>query len=141
MLIPLIITVSLFLVGFGIKKIFRNLCVLCFAITGTWITLIGADVLSLTVTNKVVFGIYMGGSAVGLMYYLATKLPPALSIFKLPLLTSLFFAIYTFLIGFDRDPLLLLVVLWLLFLMVFFYRANSKIQNIAKGLLDCCKNW
>lgn len=142
MLYPILITITLFFVGLGLRAIFKDLCALCFAFASTWIILIIANLFLKITANPLILGIYMGGNAVGLMYYLSSKLPKKFFVFKLPFLVSLVFLIYSFLyFNLEQTVLLSIILLWIIFLLLFNFRNFSNFKNFINKLIECCKDW
>lgn len=87
MIILLSILVILFPVGILLKGVFPHLCAICFATSAAWILgllymLIGLDFVG--EIDLIPLGIFMGGSVVGSMYYLSSKLQKENQLFKLP---------------------------------------------------------
>lgn len=142
MFYPIVLTTILFFAALGLKAIFKNLCALCFAFAGTWAILILADFFFKIPIDPVILGIYMGGSNVGLMYYLYSKLPEELSILKLPFLVTFFFLVYSFLsFTLDKASVLAVVSSWSVFLFIFLSKNFPKFKNFARKVIECCKNW
>ena len=141
MLYSILITITLFFVGLGLRVFLKNLCALCFAIAGTWIILIGENLFFGIITDTLVLGIYMGASATGFLYFLSTKLKEKYYIFKLPFLLTLFSMIYFFIFGLDKNIVFTLFLLWLLFLSVFIFRNYPKLKHLASKIIECCRNW
>ncbi|MEK7461745.1 MAG: hypothetical protein AAB586_01610 [Patescibacteria group bacterium] len=135
MFIATILIIIFFVLSLGLKKIFTKICAICFAVSGTWLVglAIGLDL--------VILALLMGGTAVGLMYYLASALPEKFEFFKLPFLLSVFIVFYSILSR-TLDILIILevVVTWLLFGLIFLSR-NGRTKNWFKIVVECCKNW
>lgn len=126
-----------------IKKVInKKLCAICFAVSSTWIVFLilffldkYGDMLSLA--------ILMGGSAVGFFYYISSIIEKKYYVFKFPFLVTLFWVIYFVLspkkvLDFE---FIILLLLWLLFGLVFLFSTGKKINNIARYVIECCKNW
>ncbi len=119
-----------------------RLCALCASVGLTWVTLWviafvrgGAD--------PIIVAMLMGGSAVGILYYLSAKLPEAYGIFTFPFLITLFWLIHTTITGPYgwRGEGVLLVGVWTLAVVIFFARTNGRFRGIARNLISCCRNW
>lgn len=143
-LTPILISLpALFILFIALRSIFNiKICALCAAVSTTWILL-----LALLYTGKeidpILIGILMGGSAVGLMYYLEDKLPERYHIFKFPFLITLILLIYL-LLAQDTDNSRLyigLASLWAVFIALYFLRHRKNFKGTAKRLIECCKNW
>lgn len=126
-----------------IKKVTnKKLCAICFAVSSTWLVFLilfflgkYGDTLSLA--------ILMGGSAVGLFYYLSSIALEKYYVFKFPFLVTLFWFIYFVLSSKNvlGSEFIILLFLWLFFGLIFLISPNKKIKNIAKSIVECCKNW
>lgn len=126
---------GLFLLSLGLKKFFPRLCAICFAVSVTW-----AAGLVLR-SDPTILAILMGGSAVGLMYYLAGVLPRRFMVFKLPYLVTAFVLIFFVLRAeFDPPSLLALLGVWILFGLMFLFR-DGRTRAWFKKVVECCKNW
>ena len=124
-----------FIISLGLRLWFPRMCAICSAVTLTWLygLFVGWDV--------VVLAILMGGSAVGLLYYLGTKFPSGFGFFKLPyLLTALVIIESVLLRSLETDSFLALVGVWGVFLIIYIFR-NSGGKNWFKKVVECCKNW
>ena len=120
--------ILLFIKSFTKKKF----CVICVSVSLTWITLLILYFLNIF-TDKLIIGILMGGTSVGLFYMLYEKI----GIFKLPFLLTLISMIYFILGGFVISTLYLIAGLWLLFILIYLFKFNK----LAKKLIECCKKW
>ena len=120
--------ILLFIKSFTKKKF----CVICVSVGLTWITLLILYFLNIF-TDKLIIGILMGGTSVGLFYMLYEKI----GIFKLPFLLTLISMIYFILGGFVISTLYLIAGLWLLFILIYLFKFNK----LAKKLIECCKKW
>lgn len=139
----IIVLTTLFILFIALRSIFKmHICALCAAVSTTWILL-----LALLYTGKeidpILIGILMGGSAVGLMYYLEDKLPERYHIFKFPFLITLILLIYLLLAqdaGGSRFYIDL-TSLWAVFIVLYFLRHRQIFEGAIKQLIECCKNW
>ncbi|MDZ4231288.1 MAG: hypothetical protein U1C52_00645 [Patescibacteria group bacterium] len=139
----LLLIVALFAFYLILRSILKvKFCVLCAAVATTWIGLLAASFYGVAV-DSLSIGILMGGSAVGVMYLLEAKLPEGWSILKLPFLLTLFALIYVLLAKIPIDIKLsaTLLALWAIFLTVFIFQSNGKLEDIGRKLIECCKNW
>jgi len=135
--------VGFFLLGILARKITgKNICALCGAVSLTWVTMLvmywlGKDV------DLLILGVLMGGSAVGFMYYLGTKVPEKCEILKFPFLLTLFWIFYRVLRGFEdvATESIILTGLWIIFGSIFLLYTNNQLRAIGKKLIECCKNW
>lgn len=145
MIILLSILVILFPVGILLKKIFPRLCAICFATSVAWILgllymLIGLDFVG--EIDLIPLGIFMGGSVVGSMYYLSSKLQKEKQLFKLPYIVTLF-TFVNIIITRDYGSLIIIgnLILWLMFLTMYWMRNNKSLKQTIARVIECCKNW
>ncbi|MBU2612582.1 MAG: hypothetical protein KKB62_02565 [Nanoarchaeota archaeon] len=134
----------LFFILLGIKELFNKkqkekFCVVCASVTITWIALLVLSFLNLF-NDKILIGILMGHTSLGLFYIFESKVREELKIFRLPILLSFISAIYFILEGFDQISSFILAGLWILFGLVYLFR-NSKSKSFVNKLIACCRNW
>ena len=124
------------------KKIKDNSCVICTAVSLTWIILLGLYYLNLF-ENKTFIALLMGNTVLGIFYLAEKKVKNEWKIFRLPFYFTLLTVAISVLqitksIG---DLLLIVVILWIVFFSLHYYRGNQKLRGIVKKLIECCKNW
>lgn len=122
----------------------RPACALCAAVSLSWITLGVLHWSGVRAADPVLLALLMGGSAVGLMYYLAARLPDRYALFRLPFLMSVLWAVYGALRGTAAlrwADAALLLALWAAFGAVHAWRDHPRIRAIGARLLACCKDW
>lgn len=130
-----ILILTLFVLALSLKKIFTKICAICFAVSGTWLAGLAVEF------DPIILALLMGGTAVGLMYYIAGALPEIFEFFKLPFLLSVFVVFYSILsMSVDISVVLVMVGTWLLFVALFLLR-NGRTKNWFKTVVECCKNW
>jgi hypothetical protein len=143
MLWVLISITGLFFISLGLKKLFPSLCAICFSVFAAWLlglllyfldqTFIGIDPL--------ILALLMGGSAVGILYYLESVLPEKFFVFKLPYLLSAFAFFYFVLkLKINLSVAVFIIVLWAIFGLVFLFR-NKTAGKLFKRIIECCRNW
>ena len=111
-----------FLVLLVLRTWLPSLCAICLATGLTWLYGLFAG------WNPVIIAMLMGGSAVGLMYYLK------LERFKLPFLLTAFSVVYFVLLRtVELRIVIFLALLWLAF--------SVLRGNWLKKVVECCKNW
>lgn len=139
----IILILILFPVGILLKKIFPNLCALCFAISGAWIVgLVALSVGGLGTPDALSVGILMGGSAVGSMYYLSSRLPRKYQLFKLPYIVTALACIYVVLTQQSIAVLATVTgVMWAVFIFLYVLRNNTRFKKGINSIIACCKNW
>jgi len=124
---------ALFFILLLIKSfIKKKFCVVCVSVSLTWITLLILYFLDIF-TDKLIIGILMGGTSVGLFYMLHEKL----GIFKLPFLLTLISIIYFILESFVVNGLYLIAGLWVLFFIFNLFQNKP----FFKKIVECCKKW
>ena len=138
-----LLIIGLFAIALVVRQITSfKICALCFAVSASW--LVGlADYFSKRIIfdNPIVLAILMGGSAVGLMYYLSRVSPNKFSFFKFPyFITALLLIDFVFRREATAPAVLLIVGIWLVFFLIFIFR-NKNTKNWFQKILECCKNW
>jgi len=144
MTLPSILLIGFFLLGLLAREIVnKKICALCVSVSLTWLILL-CDYWFYEEGDPIFLGILLGGSAVGGMYYLFSKVSEKYQIFKFPTLLT-FFATAYWLIG--KQPadmnlaILLLVGLWIVFGGIFVLYAHPRWRAIGQKIIECCKNW
>ena len=134
---------GLFILFIALRSIFKmQICALCAAVSTTWILLLALLYMGKGI-DPLVIGILMGGSAVGLMYYLENKLPEKYHLLKFPFLITLILLIYL-LLAQDTDKSIFytyLAAMWVVFIALYFLRHRKGFRDTVKKLIECCKNW
>lgn len=145
MTLALLLILSFFALGMLVSSLTRyEVCALCIGISFTWLTLLGLHWSGTRLIDPIVLALLMGGSAVGLMYYLAARAPARYSLFKLPFLVSVLLAVYGVLRGIGAmqwTPIMLVVGLWIAFGVLHVWRENPRLRRVGERLIACCKNW
>jgi len=136
--------VLLFFVLLAAKARLRfKFCVLCASVFVTWLGLLAAYFAGWW-GNVVLLAIFMGGSAVGIMYVLEKKLPQEFDIFRLPFYLSAVAIVLFVLTGgvLELKIVALLAALWIT-LTVFYVLKNKStvVKKIAERLIACCRDW
>ncbi len=132
-----IFLVMLILKEFLSKKIKKDFCVICLAVSLTWITLF-LLYLNDYFQNKTILAILMGQTVLGLFYLFNKKL----KVFKLPFLLTGITLIYFILEkNLEIRSLLFLGSLWILLGGIYLFKSNKKINSVINKLIECCKNW
>ena len=138
---------GLFFVHMGFKEFLKgklkdNFCVVCAAISSTWIILLLLYWNGLF-ANKTLLALLIGESVVGIFYMVNSKVKEELKVFRFPFLMTLIVVGYTLIENsYDFVPVILIVIiLWIIFATVYFLKMNHNISLIAKKLVECCKEW
>lgn len=128
---------ALFIIGraFGL-----TVCAACVAFVGTWLALLALHSAGWRV-DPVLVAALMGGSVVGISYFLQEKLPEDYQLFTFPFLASGFSVVYMLFGEYDTHALPLLGSLWGVFGFLFVLRTNAPVAGVARKLIECCRNW
>jgi len=143
MSLVILLLIGYFALALIVQKIAsKTFCAMCVSVTLSWATLVILYFKNLY-TDPLIIGILMGGSVVGLVYYLFRE-KKKFEMFKFPFLISLFWLIYI-IIGYPSNSLakdvLILVGIWVIFVVVYIFYSNGKIRNLGRRIIECCKNW
>ena len=134
--------IGLFFILLILKNLFnwKKFCTLCISVSLIWIVLF---ILYLTdiFADKIIIAILMGHTSLGLFYLWEKNTKEKFKIFRLPLLLSFIFIIYSVLENFEFNSLLLIIGVWIIFSLIYLFRNNKKFSKVAKKLIECCKNW
>jgi len=119
-----------------------KVCAACAAVFTTWVGLLALLVLEKEV-DPLMIGIFMGGSVVGVTYFLQEKLPEDYQLFTYPFLITFFSLAYILLADVPAEwgAYILLASIWTLFVALFSVRKNTQLRGLAKRIIECCKNW
>lgn len=118
-----------------------NYCAICVAVTLTWILLLVASWFHIF-ESRAIIAILMGQTIVGVYYLFEKKVSAELLIFRLPVLATATYALYSLLtLTFYIDASLVLVILWIITGTLYTYRANPIIKDKVKALIECCGSW
>ncbi len=134
--------IALFFILLILKNIFKwkNFCVLCVSISLTWIILLILYFLKIF-QDKIIISILMGHTSLGLFYFWEKKVGEKFKIFRLPLLLSFIFIIYTIIANFEFNSLLFILGAWAVFFLIYLFRSNKGFNKFTKKLIECCKKW
>ena len=122
--------------AFNLKKI----CVICLSITLVWATLLILYFLNIF-SDKTIIALLMGQTSLGLFYIWERKVKEKFTIFRLPLLLTLIFILYTVLENFTLSSLSFLFILWAVFVLIYSFRNNQNFKETTNKLIECCKKW
>ncbi|MCR4327730.1 MAG: hypothetical protein NUV46_04070 [Nanoarchaeota archaeon] len=134
----------LFFVLLGIKEFFsekfkKKFCVICASVTLTWIILLALNLYGLF-DDKILLGILMGHTSLGLFYIFESNASEKVKVFRLPLLLTFISIIYFILSGFEKISFFILIGLWFIFSVIFIF-SNKKSKSFVNKLIECCRNW
>lgn len=129
---------GLFFILLVIKSIFKinKFCAICLSVSLSWVALLTLYFLDIF-TDRIIIAILMGHTSLGIYYLWEKKVKEKIKIFRLPLLLTFIFIIYSVLNGFIINALYIILALWLLFSLVYLFKFNK----LAKKLIECCKKW
>jgi len=141
-LLIILIILALFVPLLLLKQKFKwRFCVLCAAISITWIGLLLLYWTGLF-NNSLFIGVLMGESAAGLFFLAKKKAPECLQIFALPFILTLTILILRALnAGRTLYAFLAVSILWIALGFAYAYRQNYKIKKLFDSLISCCKDW
>ncbi|MEK6841811.1 MAG: hypothetical protein AABX91_01530 [Nanoarchaeota archaeon] len=129
---------ALFFMLLALKNLFniKKVCIICASVSLTWIVLLTFYLLKIF-TDKTIIAILMGQTSLALFYIWEKKVKNKVRLFRLPLLLSMIFVIYSILESFNLNSLIFLTALWLFFLIVYLLKNNK----LAKKIVECCRKW
>lgn len=136
---------GLFVLLLILKAVFKlNFCVLCGAVSLTWISLLVLFWAGLF-NEPVLIALLMGASVTGVYYLVEKKVPKELHVFRFPFFLTLVFSAYL-LLRFEVNVSVLAVTGFVFFVslicgFLYFFRNNPKFKSVISKLIDCCKNW
>lgn len=145
-------TISLlFVVLLAVKEIARTrikkeFCVICAAVSLTWIGLLAANLLGIF-EDKTLIALLMGQSVVGIFYLVESKAAKNLKLFRLPFLLTLTTIAYIALqvpqgsMSAILSVIFLLAALWTAFIFLYLYKNNKNVHSVVKRIVKCCRNW
>ncbi len=143
LLIALMSITGLFILLLLIKSIVKKeFCVICGAVTLTWIGLLTAKYLELF-TDTIVIALLLGHTSLGVFYLLEKRVSKQWLIFRLPLLLTLLSLTYLLLTE-TKDILTILAFLFLLWLalgLLLMIQTNQSLQKIVNKIIACCRSW
>lgn len=134
--------VAIFFILLVLRIIFnlKKGCVICLSVTLTWVALLTFYFLNIF-ADKIIIAILMGHTSLGLFYLWEKKVKKKFKVFRLPLLISFIFIIYTILENFRFSSLIFIIALWILFFIIYLFRNEKSIQLFFKKIIECCKKW
>lgn len=129
------------------KSLQHSFCVICGAVSLTWISLLILLKIGLF-TNKMLIALLMGQTIVGLYYAIEKKTKKDMYIFRLPFLLTATVIAYTLIeypenIVFKsmRIPYILLGIIWLIFVILYKLNKTAYFKKLINAIIKCCKNW
>ena len=120
----------------------KKFCVICGAVVLTWTALLGLLWFELF-DDKIIIGILIGESILGIFYVVESYVKEELKIFRLPFLLTMVTLAY-FILAFPKDFLqgvLFLISLWTFFILIYAFKAIPNVNKFIKKLVECCRRW
>ncbi len=120
----------------------RKFCALCAAVMLSWLILLllyWRDVFA----GQLLIALLMGGSIVGIYYVLEKKVTERLTLFRLPFLLTLIITGFSLLKGLSGiiTGISFVIMVWIVFISIYIFRQNPRLQKITKKIMECCKKW
>ena len=134
--------VAIFFILLVLRIIFnlKKGCVICLSVILTWVALLTFYFLNIF-ADKIIIAILMGHTSLGLFYLWEKKVKKKFKVFRLPLLISFIFIIYTILENFRFNTAIFITALWALFFIVYLFRTKNSVKLSFKKIIECCKKW
>lgn len=124
------------------KRIKDKTCSVCLAFALTWIGLWIARFYFGIFIDSSLLGILMGMTILGIFYALERKIKKELTLFRLPfLLTLVFIAYYSLSFTKLKTEFIFIGILWIIFLVIYFFKENKKLNGFFNKIVECCKKW
>lgn len=142
MLAALILLSALFGLLLAVKSLAKlEFCVICGAVSGTWVTLL--VLLSLGYyANRLVIALLIGQSIVGAYYRLKTQISDRLAVFSLPfLLTATVIGYALLAVPRLREVVIVLAALWTATGLLYVYREHEYARSVFDEAVACCRDW
>ncbi len=120
----------------------KEFCVLCVAVSLTWMGLLFSFWLEL-IEDQVIIALLMGQTTVGIFYLIEKKVKEKLLLFRLPFLLTMILLTYFLLLPAKSSlaPFMVVVVTWIITLGMYLHQTNSKINKAIKKIVECCQRW
>ncbi len=132
----------LILKSFLPRSLQKSFCVICGAVSLTWILLLILFKNGLF-ANNLIIALLIGQSTVGIYYYVERKLPEKFHLFRLPFLLTLIVTGYS-LITISSTlifEILSLFSLWIVFIILYVSRNTSSLKKLVEKIIKCCRKW
>ncbi len=138
-----LLVIVLFAVLLTVKKfIKKNFCVICLAVSLSWMSLLVLYYLGLY-GSVFIIALLMGHTSLGVYYIAEKKAEREFLVFRLPFLLTLMLIMVTLLEPalVEASLVLALGVVWLVFVMLYAWRNVKWVRNMATRVIECCGNW
>lgn len=140
--ITLALIVGFFFIFLHFKKYIPRLsCVLCAAVSATWIIL-SVVAIAFQYPVRPIIALLMSQSAIGILYAVKKRVPRDMLVFRLAYLCSAVI-LAAAVAGIDVLSLswVFLAVVWIASVGVYACRTNPRMAGIAERIITCCKDW
>lgn len=119
----------------------EKICAICLAVSLSWISLLVLYYLK-KFDNPLILSLLMGMTLLGVFYTLEKSVQKNLTFFRLPfLLTLIVLGYFVLTLESIIRELLMLVVLWIIFGIVYYYRRNRGFKRFVNKVVECCRKW
>ena len=123
------------------KEINVKICAICISISLVWISLLILYYFG-KFENNTIIALLMGMTILGIVYTVERNVKKELTLFRLPFLLSLFtLGYFALMYSLNLNTIIFLSCMWLLFIIVYFYRNNSSMKKMIDSIVECCKKW
>lgn len=119
----------------------KRFCVICAAVSLTWMTFLVLSWLKL-VENTIALALLMGQSITGIYYMAESKVSKEVTVFRLPFLLTLTVLAYSLITAqVDISAMLLGGGVWIATLLIYGYRTHPTTKKLVQKLIACCRRW
>ena len=135
--------ILLFFIFLGVKELIKKeFCVLCASIFVTWVSFLALYLIGIF-KDPIIIALLIGQSIVGIFYVIESKVKEELKLFRLPfIITLIIFGYSLFEIPKDFvNAISSLLLIWVVFGLTYFYRANKSTKIFVNKIIECCKRW
>ena len=136
----------IFFILLALKELFnekfkKKLCVICAAVSLTWLSLLILYKLGLF-ADKVIIALLLGQSILGIFYLIEKIVDDTLKLFRLPFLLTLTLIAYLLIENYISIKVIMLISgIWILFGIFYLTKKNRKIKMLVDKVIKCCKDW
>ena len=131
-----------FFVILALKNILniKKTCAICLSVILAWAVLLVLYFLVIF-TDKMIIAVLLGHTSLGLYYIFERKVKKSVLVFRLPLLLTFIFIIYSILERFSFNTFTFLIILWFIFSLIYSFKNIKGFNKFATKIIDCCKRW
>ncbi len=119
----------------------KKICSICAATTITWVFLLILFYLK-KFNDIIIVAMLIGMTLLGIFYTFEKKARKELTFFRLPLFLTLVVFGY-FILTFDKiiNEIILIIIVWLVFVLIYYYKETPKFNSFVNKVIECCKKW